>query len=164
MTWGKTKKNRLALSGVLGPRQVWPSNKKGFGCGSKLNRGGYAGLVHVSTYQDSIWYRIFEPQPFGKSPGYFAGLQKRDQTSARLGGLENPRPSVSARRPSRGWDEASWRLLVVSHHIWLWLTKPVPKWNPGKWKHGPKPAVCPSCLILSHTHLPAFETFSSPKV
>ena len=24
---------------------------------------------------------------------------------------------------------------------------------PGKWKHGPKPAVCPSCLILSHTHL-----------
>ena len=22
---------------------------------------------------------------------------------------------------------------------------------PGKWKHGPKPAVCPSCLILSHT-------------
>ena len=27
-----------------------------------------------------------------------------------------------------------------------------PKWNPGKWKHGPKPAVCP-CLILSHTHM-----------
>ena len=24
--------------------------------------------------------------------------------------------------------------------IWLWLQKPVPKWNPGKWKHGPKPA------------------------
>ena len=24
---------------------------------------------------------------------------------------------------------------------------------PGKWKHGPKPAVCPSCLILSHTHI-----------
>ena len=22
---------------------------------------------------------------------------------------------------------------------------------PGKWKHGPKPAVCPSCFILSHT-------------
>ena len=34
---------------------------------------------------------------------------------------------------------------------WLWLKKPVPKWNPGKWKHGPKPAVCPSCLLLSHT-------------
>ena len=26
----------------------------------------------------------------------------------------------------------------------------VPKWNPGKWNHGPQPAVCPSCLILSH--------------
>ena len=24
---------------------------------------------------------------------------------------------------------------------------------PGEWKHGPKPAVCPSWLILSHTHL-----------
>ena len=24
---------------------------------------------------------------------------------------------------------------------------------PGKWKHGPKPAVCPPCLILSHTQL-----------
>ena len=23
--------------------------------------------------------------------------------------------------------------------IWLWLKKTVPKWNPGKWKHGPKP-------------------------
>ena len=24
------------------------------------------------------------------------------------------------------------------------------KWNTGKWKHGPGPAVCPSCFILSH--------------
>ena len=30
--------------------------------------------------------------------------------------------------------------------IWQWLKTPVPKWNLGKWKHGPKPAVCPSCL------------------
>ena len=30
---------------------------------------------------------------------------------------------------------------------------PLPKWNPGKWKHGPTPAVCPSCLILSHTQI-----------
>ena len=29
----------------------------------------------------------------------------------------------------------------------------VPKWNLGKWKHGPNPTVCPSCLILSHSHL-----------
>ena len=27
--------------------------------------------------------------------------------------------------------------------------KPVPKWNPGKWKHGPKPAQ----PLLSHTHM-----------
>ena len=24
--------------------------------------------------------------------------------------------------------------------MWLWLKKPVPKWNLGKWTHGPKPA------------------------
>ena len=24
--------------------------------------------------------------------------------------------------------------------FWPWLRKPVPKWNPGQWKHGPKPA------------------------
>ena len=24
--------------------------------------------------------------------------------------------------------------------IWKWLKKPVPKWNLGKWKHGPTPA------------------------
>ena len=29
----------------------------------------------------------------------------------------------------------------------------IPKWNPGKWTHGPKPAVCPSCLILSHSQI-----------
>ena len=28
----------------------------------------------------------------------------------------------------------------------------IPKWNSGKWKHGPNPAVGPSCLILSQTH------------
>ena len=39
------------------------------------------------------------------------------------------------------------------HNIWLWLKKPVPKWNPGKWKLRPKPACCPSCSILSHNIL-----------
>ena len=44
-------------------------------------------------------------------------------------------------------------LRFLALNMWLWLKKPVPKWNPGKWKHGPTPAVCPSCLILSHTHV-----------
>ena len=25
---------------------------------------------------------------------------------------------------------------------WLWVTNRYPRWNPGKWKHGPKSAVC----------------------
>ena len=39
--------------------------------------------------------------------------------------------------------------------MWLWLKKP--EFQHGTlvlWKHGPKPAVCPSDrLILSHTHV-----------
>ena len=31
----------------------------------------------------------------------------------------------------------------------------IPRWNPGKWKHGPTPAVGPSCFILSHPQLEA---------
>ena len=42
---------------------------------------------------------------------------------------------------------------------WLWLKKPeFQNGFPGKWKHGPKPAVCPSCLILSHTQLMFSQT------
>ena len=29
---------------------------------------------------------------------------------------------------------------VDGNAMWLWLKKPVPQWNPAKWKHGPKPA------------------------
>ena len=38
---------------------------------------------------------------------------------------------------------------------WPWLKFPgIPKWvAQSKWKHGPKPAVCPSCSILSHTQM-----------
>ena len=34
---------------------------------------------------------------------------------------------------------------------WLWLKKPVSKWNPGKWKPKGQNLRNPSCLILSHT-------------
>ena len=42
--------------------------------------------------------------------------------------------------------------------IWLWLKKPVPKWVTLLSGNMAKPAVCPSCLILSYTHF-----VSSPK-
>ena len=32
--------------------------------------------------------------------------------------------------------------------MWLWVKNRCPKWNPGKWKHGLKPAV-PWCLSLA---------------
>ena len=37
--------------------------------------------------------------------------------------------------------------------MWLWVKNMVtPKWNPGKWKQGLKPAVA-WWLILTHTHV-----------
>ena len=38
-----------------------------FGCGSKLNRRGYAGFGFWSMFplaRVPFWYRFFEPQPF----------------------------------------------------------------------------------------------------
>ena len=37
----------------------------------------------------------------------------------------------------------SWSTRKPKEVKWLWLQKPVHKWNPGKWKHGPKPAYPP---------------------
>ena len=37
-----------------------------FGCGSKFNRRGYAGVGPCSPLtRVPFWYRFFEPQPFG---------------------------------------------------------------------------------------------------
>ena len=44
--------------------------------------------------------------------------------------------------------------------FWLWLKKP-PKWNPGKWKHGPNLRFAPRRFILSHTHLVPFSCWVS---
>ena len=39
--------------------------------------------------------------------------------------------------------------MFLETSIWPWLKqKTVPKWNLGKWKHGPQPAVCPSDQII----------------
>ena len=35
---------------------------------------------------------------------------------------------------------------------WVWVKNRYPKWNPGKWKHGLKPAV-PWGLILTNAQL-----------
>ena len=49
-------------------------------------------------------------------------------------------------------------------HLSVAQKRTVPKWNPGKWKHGPKPAVCPSCLILTATAICASPPKTSPEV
>ena len=43
------------------------------------------------------------------------------------------------------------RWVVATCSIWLWGKSMYPNWNPGKWKHGLKPAV-PWWFNLTHTH------------
>ena len=94
------------------------------------------------TYVHNPVTSRFEPSRF--SANCVASQRRRtNPTSVQSG---RPRSSVSPSRPWRSW---SFGLL-----IWLGLKKPESQngASPGKWNHGPKPAVCPSCLILSHTH------------
>ena len=58
--------------------------------------------------------------------------------------VSRPRPSAISRRCQ---SQPPAEMAVAQK------TGTVPKWNPGKWKHGPKPAVCPSCLILSPSQI-----------
>ena len=37
--------------------------------------------------------------------------------------------------------------------MWLWVKNGCPKWNPGKWNQGLKPAVFVVVKILTHTHV-----------
>ena len=41
---------------------------------------------------------------------------------------------------STGQNPSTFASINKAKKSFLWLKKPVPKWNPGKWKHGPKPA------------------------
>ena len=75
-----------------------------------------------------------------------------------LSGLPAPFAlSCLALRPKKQASDST-RLPISEHWTlglspkWLWLKKPVPKWNLGKW-NGSKPAVCPSCLVLSHSQI-----------
>ena len=69
----------------------------------------------------------------------------------------------------KGVLEGHFRILDhLLSSMWLW---PIQKTEitkmgcPGKWKHGPKPAVCPSDrFILSHTHVNWWEGKEEPNI
>ena len=46
---------------------------------------------------------------------------------------------------------------------WLWLKKPVPKWNPDKWKHGPKPAEPLLFNFEPHPNERCFKSLCGPE-
>ena len=73
-------------------------------------------------------------------------LDSRDACRCGLQALEgSEKPSRCEKRPpfrSSGaeWVSPSYTFFSVEKVTWLWLKKMVPKWNPGKGKHGRNPA------------------------
>ena len=67
--------------------------------------------------------------------------------------LEAVSKSDIMHRASDEFDKWGKGLPCYSHAHMGVAQKTGTKKEPGKWKHGPKPAVCPSYLALSHTHI-----------
>ena len=96
----------------------------------KNGRGSGVGLCFGSRFRG---YHFLPPRSMSRTSGPRRRLRPRlrahragaaaHQGGAALGG-------------GAGWD----RSVDFARRCWswLWLKKPVPKWNPGKWKHGPK--------------------------
>ena len=80
---------------------------------------------------------------FGFPPGE---PEKQHAQNSRVQDTRRLRLPGCRRRPRRGALGKRGPFGSV-FRVWPWRKKPVPKWNPGKWKHGPKPEPC---LIWSH--------------
>ena len=73
-----------------------------------------------------------------------------------------PRMPGKARTTPTAWDHRGATGVLLFHMgfiirlpgtpIWVWVKNRYPKWNPGKWKQGLKPAVPGGC-ILTRAHL-----------
>ena len=83
--------------------------------------------------EESLWNLTFSP-PFGVPSCWGSGssliFARREADMAEVYMLPNPRTSST-------WAKEKF-LIFLS---WLRVKNTCPKWNPGKWKHGQKPAV-----------------------
>ena len=97
--------------------------------------------------QPILGYPIGDPQPSDFLPRGACGFQKRPRrTELGAGGLAGRGLHLRARQRGDGGAPGAQRLggeRVGGGVRWSMdgatgLKKPVPKWDPGKWKHGPK--------------------------
>ena len=65
--------------------------------------------------------------------------------------VASPKHASSFRASTRELHELVQRSCSISH-TWLWVKNMYPKWNPGKWKHGLKPAVPWWCNFDADPH------------
>ena len=122
--------------------------------------------IVIIKYAIRVWCRSLEPFRLtptsvlgsGQASRAFSDLDLRAEVGPKLYVYELP-------ERFRNWGEASGsRLSITSGQamlssgciggpdfIWPWVKNGCPKWNPGKWNHGLKPAV-PCWLLLTHTH------------
>ena len=114
------------------------------GAGSHSRCLHHGGLVRVAVHGQRAQVRHLPLPPQGRSGG--AGPLCQADASRSKPSAKFPKRKKFGPSPK----EASSQFFGM----WLWRKKNgIPKWNPGKRKHGPTPAVSPSCLILSHTHV-----------
>ena len=72
---------------------------------------------------------VRQPCGFSIAPPLFVEIKAH--------GIAGPTPSelvIESQELHAMWAD-------LTKPIWLWIKTRCPKWNPGKWKHGPKPAV-----------------------
>ena len=75
------------------------------------------------------------PSSFHSATGSSGGRQPDRSLPSRLRSMASYLRAMCLLLPWRA------RKLVVCFAKWLWVKNMYPKWNPGKWKLGPKPAV-----------------------
>ena len=107
------------------------------------------------------------PENHGGSAGLRVKVGPDPQESQCFVAFESKKEAEEAQAVKVGFQSPILATLGIPKKTekWLWLKKPVPKMGcPGKWKHGQKPAVCPSDrFILSHTQMSPGEELPQQK-
>ena len=85
------------------------------------------------------------PNPVPSQPRWFIALRSVGGATALVSPLRGAVKRMKPNRCNFSATHCSKRRLDRTGDIWL-------KWHLGKWNQKLKPAVCPSSLILSHTH------------
>ena len=158
------------IAGSTGFRRNWNgSSRQEFGSTLKLVPSKHMYIyiyiciyiyVYIYIHMSPVFLRFRDPKPGFRPPGPHRPSRTLFMVTILMARaifpMRSKRKSLSRARPGPEAAASRGRSFAVRGFSGIHLAVPqhtgIPQWKPGQWKHGPKPAVCPSCLILSHTH------------